>query len=177
MLSQEMTMGDYFEHDSPNFGINRDTRESMIKLMERLCDIKAYKEDTLYLAIFLADRYLALLAEANKPAPVLVSLGAITVFIAAKLNETPCPSLDLIIDIIRFKQKKPDWRQKLIDLEEKIIKALQFNLMYPTQMGFLDRYLRIFGLDRQSKEKKYARTIRDATRYLCRFMIRDSSFL
>ena len=26
-------------------------------------------------------------------------------------------------------------------------------------------------------EKKYARTIRDATKYLCRFMIRDSSFL
>lgn len=119
-----MVIGDYFEYESPNFGINKDTRESMIKLMERLCDIKAYKEDTLYLSIFLADRYLSLLAQANKPAPVLVSLGAICVFIAAKLNETPCPSLDLIIDIIRFKQKKPDWKQKLIDLEEKIIKSL-----------------------------------------------------
>jgi len=49
--------------------------------------------------------------------------------------------------------------------------------MYPTIMGFLDRYLRIFGLDKQEREKKYARTIRDATRYLCRFMVRDSSFL
>lgn len=82
----------------------------MIKLMERLCDIKGYKEDSLYLSIFLADRYLAILAKSNKPAPVLVSLGAISVFIAAKLNETPCPSLDLIIEIIRFKQKKPDWK-------------------------------------------------------------------
>lgn len=124
----------------------------MIKLMERLCDIKAYKEDTLYLSISLADRYLLYLSHTNKPAPVLVSLGAITVFIAAKLNETPCPSLDLIIDIIRFKQKKPDWKQKLIDLEEKIIKALQFNLMLPTQMSFLDRYLRIFGMDKQVRE-------------------------
>ena len=44
-------------------------------------------------------------------------------------------------------------------------------------MGFLDRYLRIFGLDKQEKEKKYAKTIRDATRYLCRFMVRDASFL
>jgi hypothetical protein len=49
--------------------------------------------------------------------------------------------------------------------------------MFPTQMSFLDRYLRIYGLDKQVKEKKYARTIRDATRYLCRFMIRDSNFL
>lgn len=96
----------------------------MIKLMERLCDIKAYKEDTLFLSIVLADLYLATLAKANKPAPVLVSMGAICVFIAAKLNETPCPFLDFIIDIIQFKQKKPDWKQKLINLEEKIIKAL-----------------------------------------------------
>lgn len=177
MLEQDVAIGDYFEFGDENFGIKKDTRESMIKLMERLCDIKAYKEDTLYLSISLADRYLLYLAKANKPAPVLVSLGAITVFIAAKLNETPCPSLDLIIDIIRFKQKKPDWKQKLIDLEEKIIKALQFNLMLPTQMGFLDRYLRIFGMDKQVREQKYARTIRDATQYLCRYMIRDSSFL
>ena len=44
-------------------------------------------------------------------------------------------------------------------------------------MSFLDRYLRIYGLDKQVSEKKYARTIRDATKYLCRFMIRDSTFL
>ena len=44
-------------------------------------------------------------------------------------------------------------------------------------MNFLDRYLRIFGLDSRIKEKKYARTIRDATKYLCRFMNRDSAFL
>jgi len=110
MLSQELVIGDYFDLIAPNFGINRDTRESMIKLMERLSDIKGYKEDTLFLAIFLADLYLASLVKENRPAPVLVSLGAICVFMAAKLNETPCPSLDLIIDIIRFKQKKPDWR-------------------------------------------------------------------
>ena len=124
MLEQEIVIGDYFVVESSNFGINKETRESMIKLMERLCDIKAYKEDTLYLSIFLADRYLSFLAKEDKPAPVLVSLGAISVFIAAKLNETPCPSLDLLIDIIRFKQKKPDWKQKLIDLEEKMIKTL-----------------------------------------------------
>lgn len=100
MLEKEIVIGDYFEHDSPNFGINRETRESMIKLMERLCDIKAYKEDTLFLSIVLADLYLATLAKANKPAPVLVSMGAICVFIAAKINETPCPFLDFIIDII-----------------------------------------------------------------------------
>ena len=124
MLEQEISVGDYFSLESQNFGIHKETREAMVKLMERLCDIKAYKEDTLYLSIFIADRYLSSLAKENKPAPVLVSLGAISVFIAAKLNETPCPSLDLLIDIIRFKQKKPDWKQKLIDLEEKIIKCL-----------------------------------------------------
>lgn len=58
MLKNELIIGDYFEIESKVFGINKDTRESMIKLMERLCDIKSYKEDTLYLSIFLADLYL-----------------------------------------------------------------------------------------------------------------------
>lgn len=49
--------------------------------------------------------------------------------------------------------------------------------MYPTQINFLDRYLRIYSLDERVKEKRYARTIRDATKYLCRFMNRDSTFL
>ena len=62
MLEQDMVIGDYFEMGGENFGIKKDTRESMIKLMERLCDIKAYKEDTLYLSISLADRYLLYLA-------------------------------------------------------------------------------------------------------------------
>jgi len=44
-------------------------------------------------------------------------------------------------------------------------------------MGFLDRYLRIFSLDERSVEKKYARTIREAACYLCRFMVRDAAFL
>ena len=56
-------IGDYFEIESPNFGINKDTRESMIKLMERLCDIKMYKEDTLHLAVHLADLYLLNLSQ------------------------------------------------------------------------------------------------------------------
>ena len=124
MLEQEIVIGDYFEAPGEQFGIGKETRESMIKLMERLCDIKVYKEETLYLSILLADLYLSHLAKKDKPAPVLVSLGTVCVFIAAKLNETPCPSLDLIIDIIRFKQKKPDWKNKLIELEEKIIKDL-----------------------------------------------------
>ena len=68
MLEQDVAIGDYFEFGDENFGIKKDTRESMIKLMERLCDIKAYKEDTLYLSISLADRYLLYLAKANKPA-------------------------------------------------------------------------------------------------------------
>ena len=76
----------------------------------------------------------------------------ICIFLAAKVNEKPIQQLDLIIESVYFSGKKRDWKPKLIDMEESIIKALQFNLIQPTQVSFLDRYLRIFGLDERVKE-------------------------
>ena len=55
-------LGDYLDGHEDILSISKDTRESMIKLMERLCELKCYKEDTFYLAVFLSDKFLSILA-------------------------------------------------------------------------------------------------------------------
>ena len=104
------------------------------------------------MAISIVDRYLCHLAQHNIKTPALISLGVICIFLAAKINEKPVQQLDLIIESVYFRSKKDNWKQQLIDLEESIIKALQFDLNKPTLINFLDRYLRIYGLDQRDKE-------------------------
>lgn len=58
----------------------------MITLLEDLHRLKAYKEDTLYLAASLCDRYLVNLAVKGQPAPCLIKLAIITTLMAAKLE-------------------------------------------------------------------------------------------
>ena len=64
-LDKEAT-GDYFSILNQSLGIRRQTRRSMIKFLERICQIKQYNMETIYLAINLADRYLAVLAQESK---------------------------------------------------------------------------------------------------------------
>ena len=54
--------------------------------MEELSDLKKYKIETFYLAVSLADRYLAKLARIEKEAPCLVTLSTTCTFMAAKLE-------------------------------------------------------------------------------------------
>lgn len=51
-----------------------------------------------------------------------------------------------------------EWRvvmnvENLIDLEEQLLRSLDFDLVETTPIPFLDRYLRIFGLD--TEESSY----------------------
>ena len=54
--------------------------------------MKIYAEETFYLAISIADRYLSRMAKLKKPAPSLIELGVISILLAAKINEHELPS-------------------------------------------------------------------------------------
>jgi len=61
-------------------------RRHMITLIEDLNRLKSYKEETLYLASSLADRFLVSLAVKNSKPPCLIKLSIICTLIAAKLE-------------------------------------------------------------------------------------------
>lgn len=61
MLKSEYAIGDYLQHEAKDnyLGIKRETRKSMVKLLEKISNALGYKNETLFLSVSLADRYLA----------------------------------------------------------------------------------------------------------------------
>ena len=60
------------------------------------------------------------------------------------------PSIGGLIRFLKEELDEPSVeKQDVIELEEKILKALEFQICYVTPILFLERFLRIFGLDQK----------------------------
>jgi len=69
-----------------------------------ICDVhrlKGYKEETLYIAASLADRYLAILTILEYPSPELIRLAFVCTLLAAKLEEPIQPSYNRMVRLIQ----------------------------------------------------------------------------
>lgn len=86
MLSSEFCIGDYVDWNGP-LQVSEEARRHMITLLEDLNRLKNYKEETLYLAASLCDRYLVNLAVKNQKAPCLIRLTVIATLMASKLEQ------------------------------------------------------------------------------------------
>ena len=62
MLARERAIGNYFDLARNPLRIAPQDRESMVSLIQELHRVKGYAEDTFYLAVSIADRYLTVLA-------------------------------------------------------------------------------------------------------------------
>ena len=62
--------------------------------------MKEYRQQTLHLAISIADRYLALLSVLHEESPSLIELGVISIMLAAKINEHLAPNFYNIVKLI-----------------------------------------------------------------------------
>jgi len=98
----------------------------MILLVEEICRMKKYKDETLYLAISIADRYLVNLAVQKEKSPCLVTLSVTALLIAAKVEQPMAPSYPSMDQLVEETQKFTISREVLVALEESILKMLQF---------------------------------------------------
>ena len=126
----------------------------MITLLEDLNISKAYKDETLYLAASLCDRYLVNLAIKNAPSPCLIKLAVVCTLLAAKLEQPIQPSYSRMIKLVA-----DDWnfhleKKELIDLELSVIHLLDFDLSYIGPIQFLERFQRIYNLDQVRKDSE-----------------------
>ena len=87
MLENEIAIGDYIDFHHGELIVTDQARRHMITLLEDLNRTKEYKEETLYLAASLCDRYLVNLAVKNMKAPCLIKLSIICTLLAAKLEQ------------------------------------------------------------------------------------------
>eukprot|EP00354_Favella_ehrenbergii_P000033 CAMPEP_0170465412 /NCGR_PEP_ID=MMETSP0123-20130129/9764_1 /TAXON_ID=182087 /ORGANISM="Favella ehrenbergii, Strain Fehren 1" /LENGTH=115 /DNA_ID=CAMNT_0010731299 /DNA_START=1121 /DNA_END=1468 /DNA_ORIENTATION=- len=108
--------------------ISAKDRESMVSLIQELHRVKGYAEDTFYLACSVADRYLTVLSTTGKRAPNLIQLATCAILMAAKMYQHMNPCFEMMIERLPTLLRKQVTREQLINLEEQIIRALDFNL-------------------------------------------------
>ena len=112
----------------------------MIILIQNLHKAKEYKEETLHLAGSIADRYLASLASKNQEAPDFIALSTICLLLAAKLEQPMSPSFLRMINLLPEEQRAKINKQKLVVLEETIIKELNFQMHFAGPIPYLNRF-------------------------------------
>ena len=94
MLAREVRIGNY------NAVLPPEARQTMILLMEEISEIKGYRELTLHLSVNIADMYLAQLAKNGQLLPKIVTLGTVSILLAAKLNEPCSPNFTNMVYLI-----------------------------------------------------------------------------
>ena len=119
---------------------------------------------------------MAYLSRKGEKAPLLSHLTVISLLMAAKLNEPLVPAFENMVNMINGWQKDHMTNRDLVILEEKIIKALEFELNWTSPLHFLERFQRLFNLD-QVFSDKHSYLVDASAIYLSRFMIRDVNFL
>ena len=95
----ETIVGNYFTgenaiHSSPEH------RKEMVNLIELLYIRKNYNEETFFLAVNIADRFLSLIAKRGVQTPSHVLLALTVTVIAAKITESSLPSFDFTADLL-----------------------------------------------------------------------------
>ena len=152
-------------------------RKSMIKIIFDMTELRGYNVETSILAVNISDHYLIKLAKKNQEKPCLIQLAISSVLIAAKLelnDETPFK------DTIKFLRKHQDIklkRQNLIDFEAKILKACNFSFHFETSFNFLERFLKIFGIEKSEEKGLVAVQLQKLAKEKCHFMQQDCNFL
>lgn len=106
-------------------------------LIQNLHKAKDYKEDTLFLAGSLADRFLASLSSKGLPAPDTLLLATTCILLGAKLEQPMSPSFLRMINLLPEGVREGVTKEKLIRLEERIIKELKFFMHFAGPIPFL----------------------------------------
>ena len=176
MLHNEFAIGDYVEFNGPTLGVTHEARVSMITLVEALCTHKKYKIETLYLAMSLCDRYLVNLAILNQKAPSLVLLAVTGTLMSAKLEEPMQPNFGRMVRLVQSQWSVTIEKSELFNLEEKIIKSLDFELHFSGPIPFLERYLRMYNLDLASNDEE-AFTISVLAHSFCQMVLKSPAYL
>jgi len=108
---------------------------------------KDYKEETLFIAASIFDRYINILGVSHFNKALVLHLATIAVLMSAKLEQPISPSFTRMINLLSPEEKKNVTKQSLIDLESDILVKLGFDFNFPGPVQTMERYLRVLGYD------------------------------
>ena len=145
-LAKECIIGDYVSVPDNSVRVTEEVRLYMVTVICEVHKLKGYKEETLYLACSLADRYLAALTLIEHPSPCLIRLGFVCILMAAKLEEPIQPSFNRMVRLVQQQWNFTTTKEELIEIESSVIYLLDCNLLFQGPVFFLERYQRILGV-------------------------------
>lgn len=131
---------------------------------------KDYKEETLFIAASIFDRYINIVGVSTFNKSLVVHLATIAVLMSAKLEQPISPSFTRMINLLTPEEKKNVTKQSLIDLESDILIKLGFDFNFPGPVQSMERYLRILGYDLN-------RSVFDMSFQICKFQLNEAKFL
>ena len=146
-LQKECAIGDYVSLPSNSIKMSEGVRLCMVTVIVEVHRIKEYKEETLYMATSLVDRYLALLTILEQPSPCLIRIAFVCVLLAAKHEEPIQPSFNRMVHLIKTEYNFETSKEELVQLERSVITLLDWGLHIETPIFFLERYQRLFGVN------------------------------
>jgi hypothetical protein len=137
--------------------ITRSQRSLAVYLMIELNLKRSYEIDTLFMAVNVMDRYLAMAGHWNVRPEDLDTLACSCLLIAAKLEQPQVPNYQNMIyayDDLKGQEQSTMTKADIKAMEEKVLVQLGFDFNFSSPRHFLDRYIRILDEHICSEETK-----------------------
>ena len=108
---------------------------------------KRYRNETLFVACSILDRYLSVFGWYNFPREKMCLLATVSMLMAAKLEQPISPSFSKMISLLSEVEKKQVSIDSMIKLVAEILVILSFDFNFASPYQSMDRYLRLLDYD------------------------------
>ena len=118
----------------------------MVRLIIKVHDIMDFKEESLYIAVGIADRFLVTFSikyskDLSKERPCLMTLAISSIILAGKLSKQKKVCYPKIMALLtRAKGLQHIRRKNLVECEANILSLLDWDLNCTSPISFLERY-------------------------------------
>ena len=150
MLTRDGVVGDY----TLDSDCTPEERGRIIDTLISLHTAKKYKQATFYCAVGICDRYLRRRADQKFAGrwDDYATLATVCLLMAAKLEQPMSPDFNMMIWALPQPLRKFVSKPELLDLEENIIRTLDFDVQQVGPLLFAERFLQVIGLNGTTSE-------------------------
>ena len=108
---------------------------------------KRYRNETLFVACSILDRYLAVIGWSTYPREKMCILATVCMLMAAKLEQPISPSFSKMLGLLSEDEQKTITINQMINLEADILVKLSFDFNFASPIQSMERYLRLLDYD------------------------------
>lgn len=131
---------------------------------------KRYRNETLFVACSILDRYLSVIGWFNFPREKMCLLATVSMLMAAKLEQPISPSFSKMVGFLSEEEQKMVSVNQMIKLEAEILITLSFDFNFASPLHSMERFLRLLDYDQNQ-------VVYDMSYQICKFQLNDSMFL